>query len=938
TPDTDYLAKLKISLLAIDTSLTFKIAHTDLSWTKLVATTNTQGRYLNGSNDPCFTAAASSNGRFLHIEQALTGLRDNAANRKKLSDAIALTFPENSNVVSGNWNAADTWMKGSVPKSTEDVFITSGTTVSITGTTDSCKTITFDSDNTHLAMQNGAILHITGDFTLSSATHNVFSSWSAGAKIKFTGSSTVQTLSGWSTSAFSTSFAELVIDKSSGKVTTSGTGMRFSFGTYLTISNGTFELNTTDDIETRNIAGSASAATITVGAGGILKLLGDDSYIRNGSNTDTVTSRTGKMTIYGKAYLATTSTNRLNFGNIDVESGGELQFTTGWTGASGAFNAGIVTVKDGGLLTVGTTQTLWHATSSLNLQQSGKLVITSSTVGLPNQCLINGDVEYSRSGIQTLSNKISTYNTVVLGGSGTKTLAANALVTGKLTMSGTASLASGSFALSYAPGAALSYASTATAQTTASTEFPAANGPGTVIIENTLGVTLHASRTIAALLHLSNGIFTNNPGVLTIGAGALIKRTQNSQLSSVPVFASTVNLEYLNSAPLTTGNELPANPSVINNITLSGNAEVTIDKNITVNGVLNLGTVKLHTSSNTISFGTGSYSPTETDTSYISGNAIMLPRSVGVDSLQFLGVNITGIGDAGTLSITRMTGNFISGPSNQSTACSWTVNSSKDSITDKLLMINWFPAHDNSKLFSAANKAIAWYNTGTPAVWQNTGGFQDVSTSLNRSLQFPLLGSAVFTASDSLHPLRPTMYAQILMQGFWNGTTTITDTLHAEMRSAVTPYTILESASSVCDTLGYTAFHYSGITNSQPYYFSIRHRNAITTWSAAPVQFTNGVRGYVFTDAVSKAFGGNQIIVSGKACLLGGDVNQDGFVDFSDLTLIDNDAYTFTSGYVATDLNGDSFVDFSDLTICDNNAYNFVSVVTPQAAGNGVNL
>ncbi|MBI2417343.1 MAG: hypothetical protein HYV28_05465 [Ignavibacteriales bacterium] len=445
TPDTDYLFKLKNSLLTIDTSLTFKIAHIDLSWTKLVATTNIQGRYINGSNDPCFTAATNANGRFLHIEQAYTGLRDNATNRKKLSDAIALTFPENSNVVSGNWNSVDTWMKGTVPKSTDDVFITGGTTVSVTGATDSCKNISFDSDDTHLAMQSGALLNVTGDFTLASATHAVFSSWAAGAKIKFTGSSAVQTLSGWSTSAFSTSFAELVIDKSSGKVTTSGNSMRFSFGTSFTISNGTFELNTTDDIETRSISGAASPATIMVGAGGIFKLLGDDSYIRNGSNTDTVTSRTGKMIIYGKAYLATTSTNRLNFGNIDVESGGELQFTTGWTGASGAFNAGMVTIKDGGLLTVGTTQTLWHATSWLNLQPNGKLTITSSTVGLPNQCFIYGDVEYSRSGTQTLSNKVSTYNNILLGGSGTKTLAANTLVTGKLTMSGTASLGLGSF-------------------------------------------------------------------------------------------------------------------------------------------------------------------------------------------------------------------------------------------------------------------------------------------------------------------------------------------------------------------------------------------------------------------------------------------------------------------------------------------------------------
>ncbi|MBI2417341.1 MAG: hypothetical protein HYV28_05455 [Ignavibacteriales bacterium] len=363
-----------------------------------------------------------------------------------------------------------------------------------------------------------------------------------------------------------------------------------------------------------------------------------------------------------------------------------------------------------------------------------------------------------------------------------------------------------------------------------------------------------------------------------------------------------------------------------------------MDKNITVNGILNLGTVKLQTSAYTVSFGTGSYSPSETNTAFISGSAVMLPRSVGVDTLLFLGTRISGIGDAGTLTVSRITGDSITGQSNQSIACFWTVNSSKDSIADKSISINWFSTHDNGKLFSAANKAVAWYNAGTPAVWRNIGGFQDVSASVNRSLQFPFTGSAIYTASDSLHPLLPTLYAEILIQGFWNGTTTITDTLQAEIRAATYPYAILGSASSVCDTLGNAAFHFANIINSQSYYFSIRHRNAVTTWCAAPVQFTNGVKGYVFTDAVSKAFGSNQIIVSGKACLLGGDVNQDGFVDFSDLTLIDNDAYAFTSGYVVTDLNGDNFVDFSDLTLCDNNAYNFVSVLIPSAPANVIPL
>ena len=60
-----------------------------------------------------------------------------------------------------------------------------------------------------------------------------------------------------------------------------------------------------------------------------------------------------------------------------------------------------------------------------------------------------------------------------------------------------------------------------------------------------------------------------------------------------------------------------------------------------------------------------------------------------------------------------------------------------------------------------------------------------------------------------------------------------------------------------------------------------------------------------------------------------GDVNQDGTVDASDLSEIDNDSYYFASGYVDSDLNGDDFADASDFAIADNNAAKFISKVTP---------
>jgi len=58
-------------------------------------------------------------------------------------------------------------------------------------------------------------------------------------------------------------------------------------------------------------------------------------------------------------------------------------------------------------------------------------------------------------------------------------------------------------------------------------------------------------------------------------------------------------------------------------------------------------------------------------------------------------------------------------------------------------------------------------------------------------------------------------------------------------------------------------------------------------------------------------------------------VNQDGIIDGSDGALVDNDAFNFVTGYVATDLNGDGIVDGSDYLIADNNSSLFIGVIRP---------
>ena len=160
----------------------------------------------------------------------------------------------------------------------------------------------------------------------------------------------------------------------------------------------------------------------------------------------------------------------------------------------------------------------------------------------------------------------------------------------------------------------------------------------------------------------------------------------------------------------------------------------------------------------------------------------------------------------------------------------------------------------------------------------------------------------------------------------------IADTLRVVLRNSTSPYAIVDSAKSVLSSSGNAAFNYYNAVNGVQYYLVLSHRNSIETWSKTAQQFTASALSYNFSTANTQAFGDNLIQVDTspiRFAIYGGDVNQDGTVDATDVSTIDNDASNFVSGYVVTDLTGDEFVDGTDFAIADNNAANFVSAITP---------
>lgn len=181
-------------------------------------------------------------------------------------------------------------------------------------------------------------------------------------------------------------------------------------------------------------------------------------------------------------------------------------------------------------------------------------------------------------------------------------------------------------------------------------------------------------------------------------------------------------------------------------------------------------------------------------------------------------------------------------------------------------------------------------------------------------------------------------------QGLYNP---LTNSLHANDQVSIVikdnnaPFATVDSVTAVIDpvTMKTTSTYPSvspvkltELQTNNSYYIVVKHRNSIETWSASWVASNHDTITYDFTSASNKAFGNNLVQIDNSPVMYGiysGDVNQDGTIDGSDLSLIDNDINIFATGYRSTDLNGDQFIDATDAAIADNNAYMFISVLKP---------
>ena len=223
-----------------------------------------------------------------------------------------------------------------------------------------------------------------------------------------------------------------------------------------------------------------------------------------------------------------------------------------------------------------------------------------------------------------------------------------------------------------------------------------------------------------------------------------------------------------------------------------------------------------------------------------------------------------------------------------------------------IILVNSYSTSPGS--WRSINAGLTWTPINIPST-----GYQVVS--VDSMTQFAAQGNGFYKLeSDYFTSLELTSFTA-LVEGFYNGTSMVSDTVSVELRNTSAPYSLIDQTKILLNSNGQGSGRFYNAVNGTPYYLVVKHRNAVETWSALPQAFNANTLNYDFTNGQNKAYGNNLKLVGTKWCIYGGDVNQDGFVETADVNLVFMDNINGATGYISTDLNGDNFVEIEDLNI-----------------------
>ncbi len=670
-------------------------------------------------------------------------------------------------------------------------------------------------------------------------------------------------------------------------------------------------------------------------------------------NNGIINRTTNSTPVYFSNPMVNNGTFNINTGTVYVSSNstnpGAINITSGSTLALYSSNytpTGIINISSGAFLSGG-YQLNFNGTQ---LNNDGTISVSTLQFGasttLSGAGTISSNVIVTNTGHLTLGSdhqlSTLTINTSGIADISTHTLYMNGNGL-PLVNNGTFTTTSGT----------VEYNGTS-AQTGASTNISYYN----LTINNFSGVSLSSSVNVNGILNLLRGTFTNS-SYLTMGNGSTISRTSGT-LSAAPNFGTTINLIYSGiGSAITTGLEVPASSSVLNNLALNNSTGLILNSNITANGIVTLQNGNIITgASNILDLNSTASLAGETNGRYVIGKLI-ITENVGTANSNFGGIGVRlfpGADNIGNVTVTRISGSAgnITAGSISSINRKWIITSDNPPTSGRTLILYWTSDDDNGKNLTNVQ---AWQSSDAESTWNTIGTMQDASST--RGISFYTTSFSEFTVSDPSININ----LKVFLQGPYNGAGAMTTTLNSsgllpltsetayasstfgytastvasipnsnivdwilvELRTGTAASTkvvsragFLKNDGTIVDVDGTSPLNFSGIFSGS-YYIVIRHRNHLAIMSASAIALSSSSNLYNFSSSQSQAYGTNPMkdLGGGIFGLFAGDSNKDGQITALDFNTWNVNTKSGQVGYVSDDMNLDGQV-----TVLDFNPWN----------------
>ena len=425
------------------------------------------------------------------------------------------------------------------------------------------------------------------------------------------------------------------------------------------------------------VTSTTPSSPITKTSGGLLKFVGNSRSVTIANEWGA--NSTGSNALFDIEFA-------LNKGEVATIA--SVIKAANWTIRSGVVNALVRLAVDNGTTGQGNFTLLKDATLVSGETGSGSTpVISRTTSGICGTVSIEGTlklsgisphiqcnslltsptatIEYSRSGNQNfLASSYSgaatllNYPNIILSGSGNKTTLAS--ITTNLNSGGSLCMAGGSLVVGSSGVFSVSSDSTtliykaSVSQTATTVEWDTAFTH--IIIANPSSVNASFSRKVKGNLYLLDGSLAMGTN-LELAHHSFIYRS-NGSISGAPVFLGQVNVYYLPSNRLIqTGEELPSDSAVLNNLEINNGKGIKLTKRVTVNGMLNLINGLVHNSDSfSLTIGKQGGANPGSDSSFVNGKMRKIGNTnfvfpIGKDSIR-AAIGISNLSGSNTMAVT----------------------------------------------------------------------------------------------------------------------------------------------------------------------------------------------------------------------------------------------------------------------------------------------